>query len=113
MWSPPEPTSNEDPAEHFPLENNRPTPEQYQANNRQPLANVLQLEEEDWEEGQFTDANLTDYNDSTYDSSRLRKEYSFQFQQHTDNQYYSPTNNALGLDYYLPEPEYYNFDTSP
>ena len=113
IWTEPEPTSDEDLAEHLPPEYNGPTPGQYQTNNRQQLADVPQLEEVDWEECQFTNADLTTCNNSTHESGRLRKEYSSQFQQHTDNQYYSPTNNTSGLDYYLPEPNHYNLDTRP
>ena len=98
IWSTPELTLNEDPAEHLPPENNGPAPGQY---------NIPELEEEDWEEGQFTDANSIDHNNSTHKSSRLRREYSSPFR-HLDNQYYSPTNNTPGLDYDLPEPDYYN-----
>ena len=40
-------------------------------------------------------------------------EYSAQFKKSTDQKYYSQNNTTPGLDYYIPEPEYYNSDTRP
>ena len=85
---------------------------QHQESNGPQLADILEIEEEDWEEGQFTDANAIDHNNSTHESTRQRREYSLQFQ-HLDNQYSSPTNNTPNLDYYLPELDYFNTDTRP
>ena len=68
----PESTLNEDPAEHSPQENNEPVPGQYQENNRQHLANIPELEEEDWGEGQFADADLIVWHNTTHKSNRLR-----------------------------------------
>ena len=72
----PQPTLDEDPAECLPQENYKPVPGQYQENNRQQLADIPELEEEDWEEGQFANADLIDQHNTSHESNRLRQEYS-------------------------------------
>ena len=39
--------------------------------------------------------------------------YPAHFEKSTDKEYYSQNNTTPGLDYYIPEPEYYNSDTRP
>ena len=39
--------------------------------------------------------------------------YSAHFVKSTDQEYKSQNNTTRGLDYYIPEPEYYNLDTRP
>ena len=54
--------------ETIPAKDNRPP----------PLEDILELEE-DWEEGQFADADLIDHHNTTQESDRIRWEYSVHF----------------------------------
>ena len=70
-------------------------------------------EDKDWEDGQFTDADLIDHHNTTTKSDQICWEYSAHFAKSTDQEYYSQNNITPGLDYYIPEHEYYNSDTRP
>ena len=89
--------------------------EQYQSNHRSQLEDILELENEDknWEEGQFVEVDLIDHHNTTTESDRIRQEYSAHFAKSTDQEYNSHNNITPGLEYYIPEPEYYNSDTRP
>ena len=69
-WS----TFEGNPAEHLPPQNTKPVPGHYQENSRHELEDIPELEEEDWEEGQFADADLIDCHNTTHKSDRLRQE---------------------------------------
>ena len=89
--------------------------EEYPNNYRPQLDDILELEDdkENREEGQFADAVLIDYHNTTAESDQIFQEYSAHFVKVTDQGYSSQNNKMPGLEYYLPEPEYYNSDTRP
>ena len=63
----------------------------------------LETDEENSEEDQFVDADLIDHHNTTEDSAYFEK---------VTEQEYSPYHNSTsGLEYQIPEPEYYNSDT--
>ena len=71
----------------------------------------LETDEENWEEGQFKDADLIACHNTTEESDRICPEYSAHFEKVTDQEY-SPYHSATqGLEYQIPEPDYYNSDT--
>ena len=92
-------------AEHF--------REQHKNSQRSQLEDIPELEGEDWEDVQFTDADLIDHHNTKTESNRIQLEFSAQFEKSTDQEYYSQNNTTPGLDYYIPESEYYNSDTRP
>ena len=54
-----------------------------------------------------------DHHNTTEESDRIHHEYSAHFEKVTE-QAYSPYNSTMpGLEYQIPEPEYYNSDTQP
>ena len=71
------------------------------------------MEDEDWEDRQFADADLIDHHNTTTESDQIRWEYSAHFEQTTDKEYNFQNTTTPGLDYYIPESEYYNSDTRP
>ena len=75
------------------------------------MEDILELEddEENWEEGQFVDADFIDHQNTTEESDRIRCEYSAHFEKVTEQGY----STTPGLEYQIPEPEYYNSDTRP
>ena len=79
------------------------------------MENIPELEdnEENWEEGQFTDADLTDHHNTTEESDRICHEYSAHFEKVTDQAYSPYQSTTQGLEYQIPEPEYYNSDICP
>ena len=73
----------------------------------------LEDDKENWEEGQFVDADLIDHHNATEESDRICCKYSAHFEKVTE-QGYSPYDITIpGLEYQIPEPEYYNSDTQP
>ena len=70
---------------------------------------IPQLEEEDWENGQFTDAdpNLINRHNTHSESERIRKEYTEHLLDLTDNQYYLEEYPSVQLQYSIPDPDYY------
>ena len=109
----PQSTVHESPAEYSPQHSTDPTQEQYYEGSKHELDDIPELEEEDWEEGQYADADTSDQFDTTHKSNRLRHEYSAQFQQPLQDNYYPPNNHTPGFEYHLPEPDYYSSDTRP
>ena len=91
----------------------QPTAE-HPSDYRPQLEDIPELEdEENWEEGQFMDADFIDHHNTTEESDRLSHEYSAHFEKVTE-QGYSPYNNTMpGLEYQIPEPEYFNSDIPP
>ena len=71
----------------------------------------LETDEENWDEGQFEDADLIDCHNTTEESDRIHCEYSAHFEKATDQGYGYYNSRTPGLDYQIPEPEYYNSDT--
>ena len=65
--------------------------------------------EEDWDNGQFTDAdtNLINRHNPHSESERIRKEYTQHLLDLSDNQYYSKENSINQLQYSSPDPDYY------
>ena len=66
---------------------------------------------ENWEEGQFVDADLIDHHNTTEESDRIHREYSAHFEKVTEQEYSPYDITTPGLEYQIPEPEYYNSDT--
>ena len=65
--------------------------------------------EEDWESGQFTDADtdIIDRHNTHSESEKILKEYTEQLLDLTDNQYYSEEYPSTRLQYSIPDPDYY------
>ena len=70
----------------------------------------LETDEENWDEGQFDDAELLYNHNSTEESDRIHCEYSSYFEKVKDQEY-SPYHTAQGIEYQIPEPDYYHTDT--
>ena len=87
--------------------------EQHQDRQRSQLEDIPELEDKDWEDGQFVDADLIDHHNTKKESNQIRSEYSAQFKKSSDTEYYSQQNTMPSFHYYIPEPEYYNSDTRP
>ena len=100
--------SAQNPAEYSLHQDAEQFREQYQNSQRSQLEDIPEY----WEEGQFMDADLINHNTMT-ESDQIQWEYSAHFEKSTDKEYNSQNNTAPGLDYYIPEPEYYNSDTRP
>ena len=71
----------------------------------------LETDEENWEEGQFVDADLIDHHNTTEESERIRHEYSAHFEKVTEQEYSPYHGTTSGFKYQIPEPEYYNSNT--
>ena len=71
----------------------------------------LEDNEENWEEGQFEDTELIDHHNTTEESDRIHRKYSAHFEKVTDQEYSPYHSTTQGLEYQIPEPEYYNSDT--
>ena len=87
--------------------------EEYPNHYKPQLEDIPELEDdkENWEEGQFVDADFIDYHSTTGGSDRICHKYSAHFKKVTDQGYSSQNNRMPGFEYYIPEPEYYNLDT--
>ena len=72
------------------------------------LEEIPQLEE-DWDNGQFADAdtNLINRHNTHSESERIRKEYTKHLLDLSDNQCYSEENPVNQLQYFSPDPDYY------
>ena len=102
-----------DSTEHSVHQDTAQSREEYPNNYRPQLEDILELEddEENSEEGQFVDVDLIDHHNTTAESNQIRWDYSTYFTKVTDQGYSSQNNIMPGLEYYIPEPEYYNLDT--
>ena len=80
---------------------------------RPQLEDIPELEddEENWEEGQFMDADFIDHHNTTEESDRICLKYSAHFKKVIDQGYSTYDSTTPGLEYQIPEPDYYNFDT--
>ena len=101
--------------EHSVHQDTEQSREDYQNNHRSQLEDIPELEdeEENWEEGQFVDADLINHHNTTAKSDQICQEYSAHFAKATDQEYNSQNNIMPGLECYIPEPEYYNSDNQP
>ena len=86
---------------------------EHPSNYRPQLEDIPELEddEQNWEEGQFVDADFIDHHNTTEESDRICHEYSAHFEKVTDQGYSTYDSTMPGLEYQIPEPEYYNSDT--
>ena len=77
------------------------------------LEDILELEtdKENWEEGQFVDADLIDHYNTTEESDRICCEYSAHFEKVTEQENSPYHSTTSGFKYQIPEPEYYNSNT--
>ena len=73
----------------------------------------LETDKENWEEGQFVDADLIDCHNTTEESDRIHCKYSAHFEKVTEQEYSPYYGTTPGFKYEVPEPEYYNSDTQP
>ena len=72
----------------------------------------LETDEENWDEGQFDDAELLYNHNSTKESNRIHHEYSAYFEK-VEDQEYSPYYTAQGVEYHIPELDYYPTNKQP
>ena len=72
----------------------------------------LETDEENWNKGQFDNAELLYNHNSTEESDRIRHEYSAHFKKVKEQQY-SPYHIVQGIKYMIPEPDYYHSNTQP
>ena len=104
-----------DDTEHSTYQDTEQPREEYPNYYRPELEDIPELEddEKNWEEGQFGDADFIDHHNTIEESDQIHHKYSAHFEKVTD-QGYSPHNSRMpGVEYQIPEPEYYNFDTQP
>ena len=73
----------------------------------------LETDEENWDEGQFEDAELIDHHNTTEERDRIHHEYSAYFEKVKDQEYSPYHSTTLGVEYQIPEPDYYNAHTRP
>ena len=70
----------------------------------------LETDEENWDDGQFVNAELLYNHNSTEESDRICREYSAYFEK-VEDQEYSPYYTVQGVKYRIPELEYYHTNT--
>ena len=70
----------------------------------------LETDEENQDDGQFDNAELLNHHNSTEESDKLRHEYSAYFEKIKDQEY-SPYHTTQGVEYQIPEPDYYHANT--
>ena len=66
-----EPKSAQNPAEFSPYQDAEPFWEQHQDRQRSQLEDIPKLEDEDWEDRQFTDADLIDHHNTKTESNQI------------------------------------------
>ena len=81
---------------------------------RPQLEDISELgtDEQNWDEGQFDDAELLYNHNSTEESDRICREYSAYFEK-VEDQEYSPYHTAQGVKYHIPELDYYHTNKQP
>ena len=67
----PQPKSVQNPAEYPPHQDIEPLLEQHQDIQRPQLEDIPELEDEDWEDGQFADAGLIDHHNTKKESNQI------------------------------------------
>ena len=70
------------------------------------------MDEENWDEGQFDNAELLYNHNSTEEGNRICHEYFAHFE-NVEEQQYSPYHTVQGVKYMIPEPNYYHSNTQP
>ena len=73
----------------------------------------LETDKENWEEGQFADADLIDHHNTTEESDRIHRKYSAHLEKVTEQDYSPYHDTTSGFKYQIPKPEYYNSNTLP
>ena len=68
----PEPKSVQNPAEYSPHQHTEPFLEQHQDRQRSQLEDIPKLEDKDWEDGQFADADLIHHHNTKKESNRVQ-----------------------------------------
>ena len=71
----------------------------------------LETDDENWEEGQFKDADLINCHNTTEESDRIHHEYSAHFEKVTEQEYSPYYDTTSHLKYQIPKQEYYNSNT--
>ena len=71
----------------------------------------LETDEENWEEGQFDDADLINHQNTTEESDRIHRKNSAHFEKVTEQEYSPYHGTTSCLEYKIPKWEYYNSDT--
>ena len=102
-----------DDTDHSAYQDTEQPREEYPNYYKPELEDISELEDdkENWEEGQFADADFIDHHNTTEEIDRIHHEYSAHFKKVTDQGYSSHNSRTPGLEYQIPEPEYYNSDT--
>ena len=72
----------------------------------------LETDKRNWDEGQFDNAELLYNHNSTQESDRIRHEYSAYFEK-VEDQEYGPYHTAQGVEYHIPELDYYHTNKQP
>ena len=67
----PQPESVQNPAEYLPHQDTEPFLEQHQDRQRSQLEDIPELQDEDWDDGQFADADLTDHHNTKKESNQI------------------------------------------
>ena len=93
-----EPKSVQNPSEYSPLQDAEQFWEQHQDRQRSQLKDTPELVDEDWEDGEFADADLIDHHNTKTESNQIRWEYSAQFEKSTDKEYYFQPNTTPTFD---------------
>ena len=106
-------SSVSDDMDHPGYKNTKQPRAEHPSDYRPQLEDIPELEddEENWEEGQFADAVFIDHHNITEERDRIRCKYSAHFEKVTEQGYSPYHSTSLGLEYQIPEPEYYNSDT--
>ena len=103
-----QPSSVLDDTDHPEYQDNTHLRAEHPSDYRLQLEDIqeLEIDEENWEEGQFADTDLIDCHNTTEESDRIHCEYSAHFEKVT-KQEYSPYHGTIsGFKYQIPEPEY-------
>ena len=72
----------------------------------------LETDKENWDEGQFDEAELLYNHNSTEESDRIHRKYSAYFEK-VEDQEYSPYHTVQGVEHHIPEPDYYHTNKQP
>ena len=105
-----QPSSVSDATDHPGYQDAKQPRAEHPSDYRPQLEGIPELEDDDenWDEGQFVDADFIDHH-----NTRICNEYSVHFEKVTEQRYSPYHSRTPGLEYQIPEPEYYNSDTQP
>ena len=98
--------------DHTENDSSEQTRAEHPSNYHPQLENIPELEtdKENWDDGQFDNTELLNCHNSTEESDRIRRAYSAYFEK-VEDQEYSPYHTRQGIEYQIPEPDYYHADT--